>query len=377
MSRAQSSWKKGTQKPPFLDFFAGSGLVTEALRPIFAPVWANDICEKKARVYTANHGSSNFQLGPIEQVKGLDLPDAILSWASFPCQDLSLAGNLEGIESDRSGLVWEWLRVMDEMRRRPPIAVAENVMGLISAERGEHYKVLHRAMVKRGYKVGAVVLDGVRWVPQSRPRVFVICVDRQLATAGFCSEGPVWCHPAVLQRAVRDLADWVWWSLPEPAPRRDQLDDLVELHVPCREGFEADRTLHLIPERHQLRLEAAIKTGKRVFPGYKRIRQEKQVLELRFDGIAGCLRTPVGGSSRQFLVFRRNGSLRTRLLTVLEAVRLMGAPDSYKLPGTYNECYHALGDAVVVPAVRHLAKHLLGPISKCVSGRNGENQEKA
>ena len=100
---------------PFLDFFAGSGLVTEALKSYFTVAWANDVCKKKAAVYRANHPKKRFHLCSIHTINGADLPPATLSWASFPCQDLSLAGNLQGIMSTRSGLVWQWLRVMDEM----------------------------------------------------------------------------------------------------------------------------------------------------------------------------------------------------------------------------------------------------------------------
>jgi DNA (cytosine-5)-methyltransferase 1 len=99
-----------------LDFFAGSGLVTLGLAPEFETIWANDICAKKGEVYVANHPSDHFHLRDIREVRGRDLPSADLAWASFPCQDLSLAGNLNGIGSGtRSGMFWEWIRVLEEM----------------------------------------------------------------------------------------------------------------------------------------------------------------------------------------------------------------------------------------------------------------------
>ena len=104
-----------SRKPLALDFFAGSGLATEALKTFFQIVWANDIDQKKADIYKANHAREVMAVGPIEDIRGACVPAAILSWASFPCQDLSLAGNLRGIRSARSGLVQHWLRVMDEM----------------------------------------------------------------------------------------------------------------------------------------------------------------------------------------------------------------------------------------------------------------------
>lgn len=348
---------------PFLDFFAGSGLVTQALTNLFRAAWANDICPKKRAVYVANHGADHFHLGSIANVRGDDLPEAVLSWASFPCQDLSLAGKLGGISSKRSGLVWEWLRVLDEMKVRPPILVAENVVGLISASKGSNYFALHEALVSRGYRVGTVMLDAARWLPQSRPRAFVIAVSSDVDVTGYLSDGPQWCHPPNFWRTLSGLDDVVWWVLPEPNEDVPKLSDLVEFDAPCHSSHKIAATLDLIPPHHWKRLHEEVSRGERVFAAYKRTRNGKQVLELRFDGVSGCLRTARGGSSRQYLVISSPEGYLTRLLTVREAARLMGAPDDYELPGSYNEAYSAMGDAVAVPAVRHLAKYLLNPLA--------------
>ena len=113
--------------------------------------------------------------------RGNDLPFAHLSWASFPCQDLSLAGSIGGIHAPRSGLVWEWLRVLDEMDDKPKILLLEKVAGLLSTNGGDNYRVLHLALVERGYCCGAVLLNASHFVPQSRPRVFIIAVQEDLS----------------------------------------------------------------------------------------------------------------------------------------------------------------------------------------------------
>jgi len=351
-------------RPAALDFFAGSGLVTEALRRCFDVVWSNDVCPRKAAVYCANHPEHRFQPGRIEDVRGPDLPEAVLSWASFPCQDLSLAGNIEGIHSARSGLVWQWLRVIDESAPKPPLLVAENVVGLLSAEAGAHYRRLHQELVKRGYRAGAVVLDAVRWLPQSRPRVFVVAVEDAVPTEDLETNGPTWCHPAAARRAAAGLDGWVWWRIPEPLTRCKRLEDVIDFDAPVDGPERRGHNLELVPPRHleQVRMLAA--EGRRVFPGYKRTRNGRQVLELRFDGVAGCLRTPEGGSSRQLLVLVRDGRLETRLLTVREASGLMGVRADYEIPGSYNDGYRAIGDAVAVPVARHLAQRLLAPIAE-------------
>jgi DNA (cytosine-5)-methyltransferase 1 len=91
--------------PTFVDFFAGSGLVTQGGRYACLPVWSNDVCPKKAAIYTANHGADHFHLGSIEQVKGAEIPGGDIVLASFPCQDLSLAGKMGGLAAFRSGRV--------------------------------------------------------------------------------------------------------------------------------------------------------------------------------------------------------------------------------------------------------------------------------
>jgi DNA (cytosine-5)-methyltransferase 1 len=356
-------------KPTCLDFFAGSGLVAEGLKKFFQTVWANDICEKKAKVFCANHDKDIFHLGSIEQIHGDNVPKAFLSWGSFPCQDLSLAGNMGGLFSSRSGLVWQWLRVMDELQEKPPLAVAENVVGLVSAVKGEYYRKLHNALVKRGYKVGAVILDASHWVPQSRKRVFVIAVDSHVPTSKFETDHPTWCHSEAIVRAADGLKNWVWWNIPKPKDRKTKLDDVIDFTSPCYDAEKQERILSLIPEKHREKMTDATRSGKTVFPGYKRIRNGQQVLELRFDGVAGCLRTPEGGSSRQFLVIKNNGSVKTRLLTIRETASLMGVRNSYKIPGTYNDGYRAMGDAVAVPVTRYLAEKLLYPLAKLISER--------
>ncbi len=356
-------------KPTCLDFFAGSGLVVEGLKDFFQTIWANDVCEKKAKVFCANHRKEIFHPGRIEDVKGGDLPAALLSWGSFPCQDLSLAGNMGGLSSSRSGLVWHWLRVMDELSIKPPLAVAENVIGLVSAAKGEHYRILHAALTQRGYKVGVVIIDASHWVPQSRKRVFVIAVDAGIPTDQFETDHPNWCHSTAIVRVAKGLDNWIWWDIPEPPTRKLRLEDLIDYTAPCDDPEKQERLLDLIPEKHKDKMKAAATKGIYVFPGYKRIRHGRQVLELRFDGIAGCLRTPEGGSSRQILVIKDNGSIRTRLLTVKEAAALMGAPKNYKIPGSYNDGYKAMGDAVAVPALRYLAKKLLSPLAEVIKER--------
>lgn len=342
------------------EFFAGSGLVAYGLQGMFSPVWANDISKQKAAVYEANFGNDHFELGDIKDIDGRSLSFAHLSWASFPCQDLSLAGSIGGIHASRSGLVWEWLRVLGEMDTPPKILVLENVPGLLSTNGGENYRTLHMALVKRGYNCGAIVLNAAQFLPQSRARVFIIAVQRNneipKALVGDC---PCWLHSKTATDLGRSLPGWIWWRTEKPPHRHKTLKDVIETEAP----FDKDSVLRLVPERHQAKLA---EQDLIYATGYRRTRHGEQQLELRFDGIAGCLRTPEGGSSKQYLVIKKNGETHARLLTVREAARLMGAPDSYVLPGSNNDGYKAMGDAVAIPVVHFIGERFLTKIAEAV-----------
>jgi DNA (cytosine-5)-methyltransferase 1 len=352
----------------FLDFFAGSGLVSFALLPWFKAVWANDISNDKFRVYAANLPAFPFRIGPIENIRGKDVPPADLSWGSFPCQDLSLAGKAEGLSGTRSGLFRQWIRVMGEMSRRPPVAVAENVTGLLSLDGGRHYLEVHEALSALGYQVGALVLDAAKWIPQSRKRVFVVAARANLDIRSLCADGPLWCHPASVRDVARRAGKWVWWRLPEPPPCPVVLENIIDFSLPCDRLPKTRHLVSLLSDRHRKIVDSALRSGgRRVFPGYRRTRNHRQMLEIRDDGIAGCLRTPRGGSSRQLILIAENGRLRSRLLSSRETAALMGAPD-FVLPGTYNDSCMAMGDGVAVPVAAWLAEKLLFPLASLAGG---------
>jgi len=360
-----------------LEFFAGSGLVGLGLAPEFETLWANDNCAKKRDVFEANHARGKFHLGDVQHVRGRDLPAADLAWASFPCQDLSLAGNLGGINSGtRSGLFWEWVRVLKELGehgKRPPVLVAENVVGFVVAHQGKHFQLAYSALRDLGYRVGAVVIDAKVFVPQSRPRAFIIAVSEDIPINGLHQLLPSEpLHSTGLVRtsfAVNDPG-WIWWSLPRPNGKTPIFADLCERDAPCDPPSKTKELCAMLSPLNRKKLDTA-RRARTFFAGtaYRRTRPDEngiktQRLEIRFDGVAGCLRTPNGGSSRQTVILVENGLIRSRLMTVRECARLMGAPDEYKIPGTYNDGYRAMGDAVAVPVTRWLTQNLLAELAE-------------
>jgi DNA (cytosine-5)-methyltransferase 1 len=263
------------------------------------------------------------------------------------------------------------MRELHAVGLRPPLIVLENVVGLLS---GSDVPSLCEALTALDLRFGALVIDAARFVPQSRPRVFVVALDDRIDPSPWEDADPrkrIWTTNA-LWRAWTVLpgvlqSRWVWWRLPEPAPPTVAIDDIVEAapagvawHAPA----ETARLLSLMTPLNAAKVNALrAKPGRHVGFLYKRTRQGRQRAEARFDGRAGCLRTATGGSSRQTVLIVEDGALRTRLLSPREAARLMGLADGFALPPGYNDAYHAMGDGVVVPVVRWLADWLLTPIA--------------
>ena len=94
---------------------------------------------------------------------------------------------------------------------------------------------------------------------------------------------------------------------------------------------------------------------------FRRIRNDRSMAELRTDGIAGCLRTPRGGSGRQILFAAGRQRFAVRLLTPRECARLMGA-DNFVIRVPLSQALFGFGDAVCVPVVEWMARHYLNPV---------------
>jgi DNA (cytosine-5)-methyltransferase 1 len=344
--------------PGVYEFFAGGGMARLGLGP--GVIWANDICPRKAAAYRDNFGGGHFVEADILSLAPADLPGrAELAWASFPCQDLSLAGARGGLGGQRSGLFWAWLSLMRGLEaegRAPETWVIENVAGLLSSRGGADFAALVEALAETRW-VSAAIIDAAHWLPQSRPRLFVIASERPLPSS---SPHPEWA-PKTLQRAAEGLspqarAKFSWPDLPAPPVRRLQLADILE---PSALWDAPAKTRHLLSMASPAdRARIAASRRSEIGAAFRRTRPHGQALEIRWDGLAGCLRTPAGGSSRQIIVRAEQGEAATRLLTPREAARLMGLPDDYRLPARPNDALRLAGDGVAVPAVRFLAEWL-------------------
>ena len=376
--------------PDYYEFFAGGGMVRAGLGEQWTCRFANDFDQKKSRMYHENWGvpseiekrAKELKTADIKTITTRDIPEkAHLAWASFPCQDLSLAGGGAGLKGDRSGTFWPFWKLMESLRdeqRAPRLIVLENVCGTLTSHEGKDFSTICSSFEKAGYSVGAVVVDAALFVPQSRPRLFVVGVHHDMTIpASLIAKGPQspW-HTRALKGAYGKLPEkvkkaWQWWNLPLPAKRERTLSDIIEENPADTQWFSAAGTrelLDMMSEINRAKVVQARSEGRRIVGGvYKRTRpdvsgQKVQRAEVRFDDISGCLRTPAGGSSRQVIVVVEGRSVKARLISARETARLMGLDETYILPENYNEAYHLTGDGVVVPVVRHLAEHIFEPI---------------
>lgn len=369
--------------PSFYEFFAGGGMARAGLGKGWNCLFANDFDAKKGLTYQLNYPSGDvLRIDDVRKIKAAELPGhADLIWGSFPCQDLSLAGGGAGLKGERSGTFypfWEIVKGLVGDGRGPKLIALENVLGTLTSHSGRDFEAICKTFADAGYRYGALVINAALFVPQSRPRLFIIGVrdDIEVDPALLSPEPIAPFHTAALQRAFERVSKaaqkkMVWWNIPAPPRRNTTFADFIEENptsVSWHTDAERDLLIGKMSAVNKAKLEAAKRAGRRMVGCvYKRTRLDErgvkvQRAEVRFDDVAGCLRTPAGGSSRQVIVVVDGKKVRSRLISARETARLMGLDESYKLPKNYNEAYHLTGDGVAVHVVRHLAEQLFEPL---------------
>lgn len=373
------------KKPAFAEFFAGIGLMRLGLeRAGWSAAFANDIDEDKWTMYRDHFGTDGeFVLGDIHQLSAEQIPEVDLATASFPCNDLSLAGARKGLAGAQSSAFWGFVELLTKLgRRRPPLVLLENVTGFLTSHNGDDFRDALVALNRLGYAVDAFIIDAARFVPQSRQRLFVVGI--RSGNHAEMKETPAFFQSQVRPAALADFILWnpeINWSL-RPLPALPslglRLDDIIEELSPNSQmWWSRERCSYLLSQmspRHRAQAEAMI-AGSRTTYGtvFRRVRNGRSMAELRVDGVAGCLRTPRGGSGRQILFVAGRGRFAVRLLSPRECARLMGA-DDFVIKASLNQALFGFGDAVCVPVIEWIANHYLNPVwearfSKEVRGR--------
>jgi len=354
----------------FAEFFAGIGLMRIGLeRAGWRIAFANDIDEDKWEMYRDHFGNSGeFVLKDVHDLGSAAIPTVALATASFPCNDLSLAGARQGLEGAQSSAFWGFIEVLTKMgRRRPPIILLENVTGFLSSNDGNDFRDALLALNRLGYAVDAFIIDAVRFVPQSRQRLFV--VGAKIHDALVCNESPKFFESDSRPGSLVDFILWhpeINWrirSLPSLPSRQAHLEDIIENLSPNSQmWWSRDRCEYLLNQmspKHRAQAEAMIRGTLTCYGTvFRRVRNGRSMAELRTDGIAGCLRTPRGGSGRQILFVAGKGRFNVRLLTPRECARLMGA-DDFVIRAPLNQALFGFGDAVCVPVIEWIAQNYL------------------
>ena len=318
------------------EFFAGMGLMRAGLESVgVQTIFANDICPVKAALYRENWGGDELHVGDIRALSGNDVPDIELATASFPCVDLSLAGQRKGLRGRESGLVLDFLRILSEMGKRAPQTVMiENVPGFLTANGGDDWKTVIGGLRGLGYATNHMIVNASAFVPQSRARVFVVAHHGQM-------------------------------RLPDPPQERNDLR-LADVADRTGDWWPPARlaafllSLSPVQERRVAKYQNQDEIG--FYGAFRRTRNGAAVWEVRADEKAGALRTTRGGSAKQAILRAGQGCIAVRWMSTMEYARLQGAEQFSYSAVTPVQAMFALGDAVCVPVVEWMAKNCLLPI---------------
>jgi len=352
------------------EFFAGIGLVRTALEQTGIGVtWANDIEQCKQRVYAENFDAEDFVLGDVRDVRGLDLPTVDLATASFPCTDLSLAGNRGGIREGESSMFWQFARVLDEMGDRcPGVILLENVPGFATSKGGRDLHDALHELNRLGYSCDLLMVNASHFVPQSRLRMFIVGAlqpDPDDVPAVLVDDlRPQWIADFILRHPDLRLHSR---ALPLPFTSAAPLADVIERHprsspVWWQEARAAAFLSSLAPlQRERLN---KLRLGDRLTwrTAYRRTRGGVAMWEIRSDEIAGCLRTARGGSSKQAVVEAGRGRVSIRWMTASEYAALQGAADHKCASVTESQAKFGFGDAVCVPVIAWITRNYILPL---------------
>ena len=350
-----------------LEFFSGIGCARAGMAKAgVGTVWANDIDKTKCDLYRAQWGGGDLVHDDVFDIDPATVPTADIAWASSPCTDLSLAGKREGlVAGHESSAFFGFVRAIDGMgTRRPGAVVLENVCGLASSHDGDDFRTVVTEFNRLGYSVDAYELDARRWVPQSRPRMFVVGlldpVDGGRLDSSLRPDRLAWIHSdPELRTHVSELP-------PAPELRGEGFTALHERLAPDDgRWWDEGRTDAFVASLSAVQRQRfdKLRSGDAVVArtAYRRTRKGRPTWEIRQDDIAGCLRTARGGSSKQAVVELGRGRVRVRWMTGREYAALQGA-DDFDLSGfRESQVMYAFGDAVAVPAVAWLMRSVVVP----------------
>jgi len=354
------------------EFFAGIGLAKLGMSSSgIDVVWSNDISATKHAMFQRNFETNDvhtYVVGDLGKLTRDELPQNVdVAWASFPCTDLSIAGGRAGLHRGiASSTFWHFIKALSKLgASRPTVVALENVTAFATSHSGRDIRSAIAALNGLGYSVDVLSIDARRFVPQSRPRLFLIGTDAPVSSTTESSPlRPEWLDslfndstlvthrmsvpepPDLMSEGLASylepmgVDDSRWWS-------RDRVDAFVE----SLSDSQSKRFFSLRDGP-----SAVARTA------YRRMRHGVPRWELRSDEISGCLRTSSGGSSKQAVIALGLGDVRIRWMTPREYASLMGAP-TFPIDGLKeHHAYSGFGDAVCAPVVEWLSSNYIVPL---------------
>lgn len=296
----------------FIDLFAGVGgmrLGFEAAggECVFTSEWDKD-CQK---TYEANFGDKPD--GDITKVDEKSIPNFDVLLAGFPCQPFSSIGQRQGFKHETQGtLFYDVLRIIQH--KKPKSFLLENVVGLLTHDKGRTFKVIEKSLSAEGYDLHYKVLDSSDYgVPQVRKRIYIIGFKKELF-----KENPIF-----------------YW----PVPKKTK--------VGIGKFVEKDAVGYEISKRLQ---ESYI---------YKFDDGRPQVINQNSDIQVKTLVASYHKIQRLTGTFVSDGKTGLRLLTENECKAIMGFPKSFKIPVSRTQMYRQMGNSVAVPVIREIAKEIV------------------
>lgn len=373
--------KSDSNNKTVIDFFAGIGLVRYALeRQGWSEIFALDYSPLKSDIYNYHFGEGTYHIEDIHNLKVSQIPPAVLAHASFPCTDTSVAGRREGLAGPESSAFWGFTRVLKELAdARPPLILLENVEGFLTSNKGKDITDALMTLNELGYSVDIMLIDASHFVPQSRVRLFIVGVKgfnpHNIFEQDMILSRKTEARPNKIIAYIRKNSQINWYINDTPSlPKRTvRLEEVIDFDALWWNRERTDYLFNQMHDHHKTKVQTFMSQKKWTYgTAFRRMRVrnglKQSTAEVRFDGIAGCLRTPKGGSARQILVRVGFGNFDARLLNARENARLMGADEyilSEDLP--LNNALFGFGDAVCVPVIEWISRHTLEPLYRQVT----------
>lgn len=316
-----------------LSLFSGIGAYEKALTNIgvdYDLTGFSEVDRFAIESYCAIHGvDESLNLGDISKIKESDIPHSNLVTFSFPCTDISVAGEGKGINKNtRSGLLYEAERIINHIK--PEFAIAENVRNLVGKRHKEDFDKLLDRMYGYGYNNYWTILNASEFgVPQNRERVFIVSIRKDIDDGSF--EFPVGESSDLILDDMLETVDNPEFKLSQKIQGRIKLYDR--------------------PKGNK------VKTIGSTAPSFRTIGQRDLIYSRK-----GNIGTLVASDYKQPKQIMSRDFKYVRKITPLECFRLMGFTDKdfHKIKGVSNtQLYKQAGNSVVVSVLEEIFKNLL------------------